>query len=323
MAHLRANVLGFCLLAALWGASAACADSVAVAFADPSGFNDAAQLRLLRASEEVLRERSGLTVQEQPKPVFGAPRRRCGEDFQCLRTLAAATGADYALLLSVGASAAGLALDGVWLEVNGQRALQRKVKGVDLDAPQGRLRELVEALLPAYVRRGYGGLRVDVEAGARIKVDGRAVATAPMSEPLPVLAGRHEVDVLLPRGQARLQTVTIPEGTKVPLKLESSQALIPPAAEGAGLSGIRMASYTAWTAGAVAFAGAFVAAALAQRTALQPCGPTGTCSSEGQALEAQQRARQLTDSANVLFGVGAGGITLGAGLFWMDVSSPR
>ena len=321
MARLTARALTGLAFAALLGASpAARAETVAVAIADPSGISEAGQMKLLRAAESVLRDRSGLLVVEPPpRPAAGAPRRRCGEDARCVQALAAATRADFALLLSLGASESGLAVDGVWMEVKGTRAVQRKVKGVSLDAPEAPLRELVDGLLPPFARRGYGGLLVEAEPGARIKVDGRAVATAPMVDVLPVLVGKHEVDVLLPSGQARLELVSIPAGTRVPLRQEAGQELLPPVAGKAGLSGLRVASYATWSAGALVLAGSLVAAGLAQRVtnSLPPCtGGPAVCPLD-------PRAQQLAGTGNVLLGVGAGTMALGAGLFAFDLISTK
>ncbi len=320
----RAVLPCLAVLALIW-AGPSRAETVAVAFADPSGFNEAAQLKLLRAAEGVLKERSSLQVLEQDKPRAGAPRRRCGEEPQCARQLATSTKADYALLLSLGASSAGLSVDGVWVEVNGTKALQRKVRGVSLDAPEPQLRELLEGLVPGWARRGYGGLVVDAQPGARIKVDGRAVATAPMSEPLAIPAGTHELDVLLPSGQAQLQRVSVPEGARVPLKMELGQDLLPTGGGGKGVSGLRAAAYSTWTAGALTLAAAFVTAGLAQSTVnrIQACGPDRQCSDIDDALAAQARAQQAIGTANVLMVVGGGLMGVGAGLFVVDVAAAQ
>ncbi|HLL55123.1 MAG TPA: hypothetical protein VK447_16325, partial [Myxococcaceae bacterium] len=300
------------VLALLCAGPSRAAESVAVAFADPSGFNEANQLKLLRASEQLLRERTSLNVLEQEKPRSGVPRRGCGEDPQCIRDLAATTRADYALLLTLGASSAGLAVDGVWVEVNGTRALQRKVKGVSLDAPQSQLRELLDGLVPAWARRGYGGLVVDVAPGARIKVDGRAVATTPLSEPLAIPAGAHELDVLLPSGHAQLQKVSVAQGARVRLRMEGNEMLAQTPGRG-GVSGLRVAAYSTWSAGALTLAGAFITAGLAQASVnrIQACGADRQCSNIGDALAERERAQQAIGTANVLMVVGGGLMTAG------------
>lgn len=318
---MRRGLGRLCVLAVVGASVGARAETVAVAFADPSGFNGEAQLSLLRATEDVLRERSALQVLEQGRPVAGAPRRRCGEDAQCARALAASTKADYALLLSLGASAAGLAVDGLWVEVNRTRAVQRKVKGVSLDAPQPALRELVDGLLPPHLRKGYGGLVVEAEPGFQVKVDGRLLPPPPSGEPLPVLAGPHEIDVVWPSGQALLQRYEVREGVRNVLRPEVGKEATAP---GSGrVPPLRVASYATWSAGAVTLAASFVVAGLASTARAKACGADRICPPYDMATPEQQRALQLTDAGNITAGAGIGLMAVGAGLFVADVATQR
>jgi hypothetical protein len=175
------------------------AQGLVTAVVDSNGPSEALARKAHKALDAALRGLSGAALGEGPSFKKGAPRR-C-ESGECARALAASLPGPAAVLLDLKGSDARLVCEvSFWLD--GERRASRRAEATPeaLEAP---LRAALEQVLPGWLRRGFGAVAVQAEAGAVVKVDGRVVAARP-SEPLAVPAGVHQVDVVFPSGAAVL-----------------------------------------------------------------------------------------------------------------------
>lgn len=299
--------------------TAAAAQALVTAVLDAPGLPEAAVRRVQRATEATLQQVSSLRVGEGPAFKKGAPRK-CDQD--CARATAASLGTAGAVLLELRAldpRGERLALEAqLWLD--GERLGTKKGEGT-VDAFEAAVRPVLEALLPAWARRGFGGLRLEVEPGAVVKVDGR-LATAGPGEVQAVTAGVHQVDVLFPAGHAVLQRYEVGEGSRAAVQVTSPAAGLSPRPRRVGVSPLRAASYGVWMAGAASLAAGLVAGALGRGTAagLASCqGDVRACATLDEVLVRQRQAEDLAATGNVLLGVGAGLAAVGVGLFVVDL----
>jgi hypothetical protein len=186
---------------------------------------------------------------------------------------------------------------------------------------KGPLRPAVAALVPPFARKGWGGLVVDA-AAARLRVDGRILAAS--GAVTPVLAGPHEVDLLLPSGEASLSRELVPEGVRLQLTPPTEASPLAPGTSARG-KGLRAASYVTFSLGALAVAGSLVAGGLSRgaRDGIRPCG-TGadrSCTPFSEARAAHDKSERYARTGNVLLGVGGALSTVGVGLFVFDIAS--
>ena len=151
------RTLAVVLLVALPGAAAA--ETAAAVMRHFSGLDEDAQRRILRVSEVALRELSGFEVEELTGKARPPQRKGCASDPACLSTIAAATGADYALLMYLAVTDDTLFVDAFFVDVNGRKAVHRQIPEGRVDEPEALLRALVEAVLPAFGRKGWAGSR--------------------------------------------------------------------------------------------------------------------------------------------------------------------
>jgi hypothetical protein len=156
-----------CLLGVLW-ASLAPAESQRAALVplvlEAPGVPDAAARRIQRATEALLRKLSGLPVGEGPVFKPGSPKKACA-DLACQKDAVAAAGAPAVVLLALHSTRGGVAFDvSFWLE--GERLLFEP-GDAEMDAPDAGLKTALEAVLPAWARRGWGALRLDSQAARR------------------------------------------------------------------------------------------------------------------------------------------------------------
>lgn len=293
------------------------AQALVSALVDATGVSDVATKRAQRATESALKQVSGLPVAEGPAFKKGAPRK-CGED--CARDLATSLGGAGAVLLELRAldpKGERVAVE-VQLWLDGARVGLKRGEGT-IEGFEAAVKPVLEALLPGWARKGFGGLRLDVEPGSVVKVDGR-LAAAKVGDVLPVTAGTHQVDVVFAEGHAVLQRVQVDEGARVPLEaLSPAQAVTGKAPK--AMSALRGVSYGAFVAGAATLAGGLVVGALGKGTAagLASCqGDKRDCATLEEVQAKQAQAATSADIGNVMLGVGGGLAATGVVLFLID-----
>lgn len=309
------------VLAALLLPAASQAQAIVSAVLEAQGVSDAQVKRAQRATEAALKQVSGLPVAEGPAFRKGAPRKCAGD---CAREVVAGLSTPNAVLLDLRAAEKGgdkvMVELSLWLD--GEKVGSRRGEGT-IDGFETAARPALEALMPPWARKGFGGLRLEVEAGSVVKVDGR-VSQAKPGEVVAVPAGPHQVDVVFPEGHAVLQRVEVTEGTRARLGVTSPSEVVQGGA--APKSGaLRAASYALWMAGAASIAGGLIAGALARGTGagLSSCqGDVRDCAPLDEVQQKQAQAQAYATTGNVLLGVGAGLAAVGAGLFVVDVVTP-
>lgn len=305
-----------CLFFLLLALPASAAERLSVRVLDGGGLGAAEAQLVLGASSELARELSGLVIQ----PV-AAMSRRCADD-ACLQALLSDAQAEHGLFLLVTPAArrGTMEVEATWMEGGEGRPSRRRISGVPAAELKSALRPVLTALMPPYVRKGWGGLVVASDS-ARIRVDGRALT--PSSAVVPLTAGPHEVDLLLPSGEAALARELVPEGARL--------RLTPPAEVSAGAmraashgKGLRTASYVTFSLGALALAGSLVAGGLSRNAlhGIDPCvGADRTCTRYPDAKAAYDRSDRYARTGNVLLGAGGGLSIVGIGLFVFDLAS--
>lgn len=309
------------LVACLVAPATARAQAIVSAVLDAQGVPDAAVKRAQRATEAALKQVTGLAVGEGPPFKKGAPRR-CDDD--CAKQLVASISAPGVVLLDLKAvDRAGerLAIDiSLWLD--GEKVGSRRGEGT-VDGFESAAKPALEVLLPPWARKGFGGLRLDVEEGSVVKVDGR-VQKAKVGDVVALPAGPHQVDVVFPDGNAVLQRIEVAEGTRARVGATTpAQVLSGGAAPKSGA--LRGVSYALWVAGAASIAGGLVAGALARGTGagLSSCqGDVRDCAPLDEVQQRQAQAQAYATTGNIFLGVGAGLAAVGAGLFVIDLATP-
>lgn len=304
-----------CLLPLLLALPASANERLTVRVLDGGGVGSSEAQLALGVGAELARELTALIVD----PVPGVSRR-CG-DALCWRALIAQGGAEHGLFLLVTPVRRGTVdVELTWMDGVDGIIHQRRISGATAAELKGVLRPAVAALVPPFVRKGWGGLVVNVEE-ARLRVDGRALA--PSDAVVPVTAGPHEVDLLLPSGEALLTRQLIIEGARLrmtpPTALEAGSTRAPSRGKG-----LRAASYATFSLGALALTGSLVAGGLSRGAldGIEPCtGPDRGCTRYLVAHEAYERSGRYARTGNVLLGVGAALSTVGIGLFIFDVAS--
>lgn len=294
---------------------AAAAERLSVRILDGGGLGASEAGRALGAAAELARELSALTV----NPVSGmAPR--CVEQ-ACLRAHLAEAQAEHGLFLRVTPARRGsVEVELTWVEGAQEELTRRRVPGVALAGLKEALRPAVAALVPAFARKGWGGLVVEGQS-ARLRVDGRVLEPSGAVTPLP--AGPHEVDLLLPSGEAALWRELVPEGARLRLTPASEASPLAPGAAPRG-KGLRVASYVTFSLGALAVAGSLVAGGLSRgaREGVRPCvGSDRTCTRYPEARSAYEKSDRYARTGNVLLGIGGALSTAGVGLFVFDAAS--
>lgn len=299
---------------------AVAAERLAVRLQHGGALSAAEAERVLGQAEQVGRELTALAVTRVPE---GLLTGRCGGQDSCLRAVAAEARTEHVLVLGVVPRRQGvLDVDVAWVDTVRGSVAKRPVAGVSAAGLARELRPAVAALVPSFARKGWGGLVAP--DSARLRVDGR------MTEPGEVVAltaGPHEVDLLLPSGEATLTRERIPEGAR--LRLEPRPDFLPEAGASQAPSrgkGLRAASYVTFSVGALAVAGSLVAGGLSRGALrdVQPCaGGQRPCTAFTTASPAYAQAGRYARTGNVLLGAGAGLVAVGAGLFVFDLLSSR
>jgi hypothetical protein len=309
------------VLAGLLLPLAAQAQAMVSAVIDAQGVSDAAVKRAQRATEAALKSLTGLSVGEGPAFKKGAPKK-CADD--CAKDLVQSLSAPGVVVLDLKAvDKAGerVAVElSLWLD--GEKVGSRRGEGT-IDGFEAAARPALDTLLPPWAKKGFGGLRLEVEPGSVVKVDGR-VSSAKAGEVVALPAGPHQVDVVFPDGHAVLQRIEVGEGTRGRLAVASPAEVVSGGA--APKSGaLRATSYALWVAGAASIAGGLIAGAMARGTGagLSSCqGDVRDCAPLDEVQQKQAQAQAYATTGNVLLGVGAGLAAVGAGLFIIDVVTP-
>ena len=307
------------LLFLLLSLPAAAAERLAVRLQHGGALGAAESQRMLGLTEDVARELTGLEVTQAPEGLLSG---RCGAQDACLRAVAAEVKTEHVLVLGVVPRPRGtMDVDVAWVDTVRGAVERRAVAGVVPTALARELRPVVAALVPDFARKGWGG--VVAPGTARLRVDGR------MTEPGEVVAltaGPHEVDLLLPSGEASLTRERIPEGVR--LRLEPRPDFLPQAGESRAPrgKGLRTASYVTFSLGALAVAGSLVAGGLSRGAlrGVEPCaGARRDCTRFTTASPVYEQAGRYARTGNVLLGAGAGLTAVGSGLFVFDLLSSQ
>jgi hypothetical protein len=289
---------------------------------DAQGMGDTTTRKVQRATEAALRGLSSLQVGEGPALKASAPRRACSDE-ACLREVVQGVSAPGVALLNLRAGGAGILFE-VSLWFDGEKAGQRRGEA-SLDNLEAGLRPALEPLVPAWARKGFGGVRLAVDSGAVVKLDGRALAGKP-GDVLPVPAGPHTVDVVFPDGRAVLTRLQVAEGARTRLEVAPPEGVQVAARADDGPGALRYVSYGLFTGGALALSGSLVAGALGKGTGagVTPCSAQSRdCTTLEVAQARSAQAQGYATTANVLLGVGAGLAATGVVLFIIDVVAHR
>jgi hypothetical protein len=312
-------VVHLALLLSCFGSSVSNGQALVVAVADANGVPDVTVRRVQRSTESALRQLTALSVREGPGLKRGAPKR-CDDD--CVQQLVRAQSAVGVVVLILRP-----------LDAKGERVaveLQLWLEGTSLGARRGELsvegfepgaRPLLEALLPGWARKGFGGVRVEAGRDVVVKVDGR-LASARRGEVFAVPAGLHQIDLVFADGHAVLQRLEVVEGRRVRLEAADPAVFVAGSSAATGPGALRITSYGVWMVGAATVAGGLIAGALGKGTAagLAPCeASTRDCATLDTVLERNRQAQAYASTGNVLLGVGTGLLAVGAGLFVIDV----
>lgn len=293
------------------------AQALVSAVLDATGVSDGSVRRVQRATEAALKQVSSLAVGEGPAFKKGAPKR-CGDD--CAAQLASSVSAAGVVLLELRAldkSGERVAVE-VQLWIDGEKVGAKRGEGT-VDGFGEAVKPALEALLPAWARKGFGGLRLQVEPGTVVKVDGR-LATARAGEVFAVPAGVHQVDVVFSEGHAVLQRLEVAEGSRVKVEAQSPEEAISGKAP-KSMSALRGVSYGTFVAGAAVLAGGLIAGAAGRGTAagLSSCsGDVRDCAPLTEVQRRQAESESYAATGNVMVGVGSGLAATGVVLFLID-----
>ncbi|MFL5320787.1 MAG: hypothetical protein ACJ790_14085 [Myxococcaceae bacterium] len=306
-------------------ATTAFADKASVRVLSTSELNAERQRRLAVAAEVALKELSGFQVEEGGKADVVAPpvgaKKSCILEPSCAIDVAKTTESQHVLVLHAKVVDGKLLLDGQLVDLANGKASHKSVEEGNPSEPEAAAKQLVELIVPPWARKGWGGLRV-AEDTENVKVDGVMLDDTARKEPLPLPAGRHEVDVLLPDGSAVLQRLEIGEGSRAEVRQEAlpSATFVEPGKSFVGTT--RYVGYGMWAAGAVCVAGSFIAGALSRQALkdVRPCeGADRSCTNFQDADAARRRSESYATTGNVLLGLGGGLALTGAGLVTWDL----
>jgi hypothetical protein len=271
--------------------------------------------QVAQATEAALREQVSWSLQRDEG---GA----CADD-ACLLKLAAGS---FAVEVQAAVVDRVLQVRAAFADAGTGRVVRKEVRGGSPAAPAKAVRLALEAALPAWSGRGQASVVVSAPAASVVKVNGRRVAMAPVEEPLGLEAGVHEVDVLLPSGDAVMWRRRLVPGARHTAEVGPLQRMA--TAERPDTGWRKPAAYALWSAGALAVAGAFVAGGLARQDVgtLRACTPadrTRNCTRMEDARIAHARGESYARTGNLLL---VGGLVLGgagAGLYTFDLMEDR
>lgn len=310
---LTLQAVRFVFLGVLAISAVARAQALAVVVMDTQGLSESSTRRVHLACVELLEQLAAAPV----SAAYEKGRRCSVSDLACQRERAKSPA--VALWLQGGKDQVTISA-AFWLD--GERVVGPKSGDALLDALDDDLRPVLEAIVPGWMKKGWGGVRLAEEPppGSVLKLDGR-VLSGKHPDVLPVTAGAHQLDVLFPDGRAVLQRIDVPEASRTRVELGSSAAP-EPGATASRFSLLRVLSYSAWMVGAATLLSAFIVGFVGRSTAngQSPCRPDSrACATIDEALEQQRKAAGYASTANVLLGTGLAFSLAGAGLFTFDV----
>ncbi len=253
-------------------------------------------------------------------PLQPAPSGGPCEDPACLRELAQAA---FGLEVVARANDRILEIRAGFADAASGQVVRKVVKGGTPAQPERAVRMVLEAALPAWSRKGKASVAVQAPSDAVVKVDGRRVALVPLPEPLGLAAGAHDIDLLLPSGQAVLYRQRLDAGDR--LTLATGPFALPTTTGEETVLWRRPLAYGLWSAGALAVATSLIYGGLSRRaqTDLQPCGvQERDCLRVDQAERASARAAGFARTGNVLLVSGGLLAAGGAGVFVFDLLGP-
>lgn len=309
----------FVSLGVLFASAAASAQSLAVTVMDVQGLPDSAVRKVHKAAVEQLKALAAVPVSDALD--WKGPKRSCSDtEAGCQREKVKAAGAPAVVALWLSGSRDSAKATAVfWLD--GERASPTRDLDLSLDAPD--VKVLLDGVLPAWMKKGWGGVRLSEEPppGSVLKIDGR-VLTGKRAPVIALSSGAHQLDVVFPDGRAVLQRIEVTEGSRTRVAVTPPQGVSQAGASGgSGFSALRLTSYAAWMVGAATLLSAFIVAFVGRSTANgnSPCRPDSRgCVDIEVALENQRKAQGYAAIANVLLGTGLAFSVAGAGLFTID-----
>jgi hypothetical protein len=297
-------------------ASVVFAQSATVVFVEAQNINDTGIKKIQKAVENAFKMNSNFEIAEGPAFSKSAPKK-C--EIGCAQEVA--RGIQTAAVLTLEAKALDTKGEKVSILLNlfvdGESEGTKKLDST-IDALDAPLKATLDALIPTFMKKGFGALRVSTDESSVVKIDGK-VANVKAGELVSVPAGFHTVDVVSSTGNAISQRIEVAEGSRsrvgeVP-ELEIKKG------SGAAFSALRGTSYALFMAGSVSLAVGLIAGALGKGAVkdVVPCSNTlRDCTTLDVALQKQAAAESYANTGNIFLGVGAGLLTAGVGLFAID-----
>ncbi|MBI3184476.1 MAG: hypothetical protein HYZ28_20260 [Myxococcales bacterium] len=285
---------------------------------------------VLEAALAEMRASSGFSADATASLAAGSEVASLGCELEPECLLRVAESIEVDALVAVRATAEGrkeVAFQLLWvagdargLPTESEAALHRTPAAIEKGVRAG-----VRAALPAYARKGMGGLTVLAETGSEVLVDGQRAGQAPFSEPLVVSAGIHRVDVITPSGRREARSAEVAEGRKASLDASAASEAVasltmPPEPKGRTL---RTASFLVGGAGVLSL-GAGVYFGLESNSLNEriragecqelPC-PEGMTQQQAQSLNQESSSRAMLGNVGLFTGLL---FTAGAGvLYWL------
>ncbi len=296
--------------------------SLTLSVMDASALSDAQVRKLHKAAVEAAKSLSAMPVVDTFD--FKGPKRGCAtSDLPCQRERVQKVGTAGVVALWLKGRSDGADAEAV-LFLDGERLTGLRPGDLENDALDSGLKGLFEAVLPQWLRKGWGGVKLAEEPppGSVVKVDGRVLG-GKRAEVLAVPAGTHQLDLVYPDGRALLVKVDVAEGARTRLDAAPAPAVTGGAtARLQSISPWRIVSYTAWMAGTATVLAALIVGFFGRQTAVgqSPCAiDNRECVTYATAQEQQRLAAGYASTANVLLAVGLTLAVGGAGLFTVDV----
>ena len=228
-----AAVAGLAALLAMPGTASA--RRLAIVITENEGLSAAESDAALLAALDVLT--GNVDLGEAPEKVAealkarGADPLKCRGDVACIAQLGVDASAAYVLALGVGAITGDYPLSATLVDVAHRKVAARKsfVLQSKPDWPEA-MRDLLRQTLPEGVIRYESRLRITADvADAEVFVDGKRAGNTPLSKPIPVTAGSHEIRVAKAGYRAYVDKIDVePTGSA---QIEAKLPLLPPLEE--------------------------------------------------------------------------------------------
>lgn len=274
-----------------------------------------------KAAAASLSELTGFTVDVTEPPSECDPSG-------CALALARSRGGGFGLLLQASVPSLVLELRGAFADGDSGKLVAKKVRGGNPDEPAAAVKVMLDALLPRWTRLGFSTVVVEAPVDSVVKVDGRRVGLVPLEDVVSLPAGVHDVDVVLPGGEAVLYRPRLTDGARFRVNVDalSATSALAPTEGTAQRAWMRPVSYGLWSAGAVAIAASLVAGGLSRQAGrdLDACGAADRdCLRLNEAQAVEARAQRYAQTGNILLVGGSVLGAAGAGLFVFDLTGGR